>query len=546
MSELRDISHIIQRLVGTPRPGNKGNGQQPPPIGIGNLIDLGRLDAEIAELIEHGTENGEPPEHRGEKFYKVVRRLHEAGHSFVDVLLTLEDYPDGVQDKYISEHRLKKHLWKLWQKLDAGEDPGDEFDDEDAGQPITSDDEPWPDRSDQAVYNGLAGEIVKAVEPHSEADPMAMLVHFLIFFGNVIGRGPYYQIGRTKHGTNLNALVIGETSEGRKGTAKDDMLPFIQAADITWMKRCKPGGLVSGEGLIWHVRDDRDVYNRRTQKMETVKGVADKRLMIIESEYSNVLAMVERKGNSLPGVLRQMFDDHYLTTLAKNEPAEATGVHGSMISHTTPTRLRQVTKTEEIEDGSINRNLLICSRRSKELPFPGDINQDAFDDFVDRIRDALDFARKIGRVFMTKQAAADYRPIYSGLLKRPPGLLTTTIKRGPVLIIRLALIYALLDQRREIDREHLKAAVAIWNYAEASARHVFGDVTGNAVADDILYALRRAGPKGRTRTELRGLFSNHIGGVAFDRALRMLQASGRAKCVTQSAGGRPREDWMLA
>jgi hypothetical protein len=121
--ELRDISHIVQRLAKPPHP-HRGGG--PPPPGHGTVIDLDTLDADIAELIEHGTENGESPEHRGQKFYKVVRRLHEAGHNFLDALSTLEAHPNGVQDKYISEDRLKSHLWKLWQRLDAGE-TGDEF-----------------------------------------------------------------------------------------------------------------------------------------------------------------------------------------------------------------------------------------------------------------------------------------------------------------------------------------------------------------------------------------------------------------------------------
>ena len=35
--------------------------------------------------------------------------------------------------------------------------------------------DPWPDPIDQAAYHGLAGEIVGLIEPHSEADPIALL-----------------------------------------------------------------------------------------------------------------------------------------------------------------------------------------------------------------------------------------------------------------------------------------------------------------------------------------------------------------------------------
>jgi hypothetical protein len=552
--ELRDISRIVRQLAGSAGSKRKGNGQRPPAAG-GAVIDLGDIDADIGELIEHGTQNGQPVEDRSDEFYKVVVHLRRTGRAFADVLATLEAHPGGVQEKYDS--RLEKELRRVWEKRDAD---GEEFTAEgDDSEPAAStegstaatqpdDDPPWPDPPDAAAYHGLAGEVVHAIDPLTEADPVAVLVHFLIFFGNAAGPGPHYQIGRTKHPAKLNALVTGETSEGRKGTAKDDALILVKAADPNWvLLRVKPGGLVSGEGLIWHVRDARKAYDRKTKKMETVdEGVSDKRLMIIESEYGNVLAVVERKGNSLPGVLRQMFDDDHLNTLGKNEPTEATGVHGSMVSHVTPERLRRVSETSEIEDGSINRNLLVCARRSKLLPFPGDLDQQTFDDFVARIEAALKFARGVGRVFMTAAAQQDYAAVYPSLAIQPPGLLGAATKRAPVLVCRLALVYALLDKRREIDRVHLHAALALWRYCEASARYVFGDVTGNPVADEILFALKQAGPAGMTRNAIRGLFSGHMSSARIARALKLLGSTKRVRRTTgQPTGGRLPEVWVI-
>jgi hypothetical protein len=47
----------------------------------------------------------------------------------------------------------------------------------------------WP-IMDDAAYYGLAGEIVRTIDPHSEADPVALLVQGLVFFGNVIETPP--------------------------------------------------------------------------------------------------------------------------------------------------------------------------------------------------------------------------------------------------------------------------------------------------------------------------------------------------------------------
>ena len=61
---------------------------------------------------------------------------------------------------------------------------------------------PWP-VLDAAAYHGLAGEVVCTMAPQTEADPVALLLQLLVYCGNAIGRGPYYQVGKDKHFTNL-------------------------------------------------------------------------------------------------------------------------------------------------------------------------------------------------------------------------------------------------------------------------------------------------------------------------------------------------------
>src|SRR5262249_35098616 len=49
----------------------------------------------------------------------------------------------------------------------------------------------WPTLASDALY-GLAGEIVTTIAPQSEADPVALLMQFLEYFGVLIGRHAYY------------------------------------------------------------------------------------------------------------------------------------------------------------------------------------------------------------------------------------------------------------------------------------------------------------------------------------------------------------------
>jgi hypothetical protein len=123
-------------------------------------------------------------------------------------------------------------------------------------------------------------------------------------------------------------------------------------------------------------------------------------------------------------------------------------------------------------------------------------------------------------------------------------LLGAVVARAEAQTIRLALIYSLLDHANEIRHEHLRAAVALWEYCEASAEYVFGDLVGNAAADQISRALVEVAPKGMTRTDIRDLFKRHRGKDDIDSALATLAALGKAKSRDQITGGRKAEVWF--
>ena len=86
----------------------------------------------------------------------------------------------------------------------------------------------WPVPLASPALTGLAGDVVRALEPHSEADPAALLVNFLVMVGNAIGRGPFVQVGEVRHGVNLAAVHVGATSKGRKGTANAGPLRLVR------------------------------------------------------------------------------------------------------------------------------------------------------------------------------------------------------------------------------------------------------------------------------------------------------------------------------
>jgi uncharacterized protein DUF3854 len=390
----------------------------------------------------------------------------------------------------------------------------------------------WPDPLPKEAFQGIAGEFVEALAPHTEADPAALLTTFLICLGNLIGDGPHYIAEDDKHPARLFMVAVGDSSKGRKGVSRGRVLRILQALDPQWHKNIK-SGLVSGEGLVYHVRDPREEVapikeNGRVVAHETVmvdSGIEDKRLLVFEDEFSNALKVMKREGNTLSPVIRSAWDRGDLSTLAKNSPTFSTGAHVSIIGHITRMELVRHLDETECANGFGNRFLWVCVRRSQILPFGGKPPQARLAQIHEKIRCAVHSSKSCGEVGMNQEAAEYWTLIYRELSNARPGLSGSLAARGEAQVVRLALLYALLDSSKEIQKQHLEASMAVWVYSVASVLYIFGEKTGDPVADKVLKALQ--GPAdGLSLSQLHRTFNNHLKGERLREALLLLERSG--------------------
>jgi hypothetical protein len=404
----------------------------------------------------------------------------------------------------------------------------------------------WP-LLDQAAFHGLAGEVVHTIEPHSEADPVAILLQALTLAGNVIGRLPYYRVESDQHHCNLFTVLVGASSKARKGTSMGRVRAVMKIADESWHADRVKGGLSSGEGFISEVRDEVKSWDQKTREYQvTDPGVTDKRLMIVEPEFASVLAVADRHGNTISPLIRRAWDGDKLATLTKNSSLCATDAHISIIGHITEDELRaRITRTD-LANGFGNRFLFALIRRSKELPFGGDLTDSEILHLSERFKGLIERGKSAGRVTMTDAAKATWAAVYGALSAGQPGLLGAVTARAEAQTIRLALIYALLDGAAEIGEPHLRAALAVWEYCEASAARIFGTALGDPIADEIEQALKQQLPEGMSRTAIRNLLGRHQTTDRIGAALSLLLTKGRARVETASTGGRPVETWFAS
>jgi hypothetical protein len=412
----------------------------------------------------------------------------------------------------------------------------------------------WPEM-DEAAYHGFAGEVVRTISPHSESDPVALLLQTLICFGNIIGRTRYILLDGSRHYANLFASLVGRTSKARKGTSFERTRQVVRYVDPSWDQERVQGGLSSGEGLIFVVRDPIMKWDKDDQQwIEVDHGVDDKRLLVVEPEFAAVLAVMQRPGgNTVSHLLRKAWDGQILQTMTRKEPLTATGAHISLIGHITEDELRACLTRTDMANGFANRFLFALVKRSKLLPFGGDLSESDLQQLGEKLRvivdtvtgDPLSNQVPTPLVTMTDAAKTEWAPIYHDMADERPGLLGAIAARGEPQILRLAMIYALLDKANQIDLPHLRAGIAVWNYCEASAAHIFGATLGDEVADTILRALKNAGRNGMSRATIRDLFGGHKSKERTDAALALLTEKGRARVELQGGTrGRPLEMWF--
>ena len=392
----------------------------------------------------------------------------------------------------------------------------------------------WPAPLGEAAFHGLAGDFVRTVAPHSEADPAALLVSFLVAAGSMVGRHVYCQREGDRHYCNLFALIVGATSGGRKGTAWGRVRRLAQLVDPLFAapRGNTKTGLVSGEGLIHHVRDPDEKPGRPTKNGEpTIRdpGVADKRLLVYESEFAQVITRMGREGNTLSATLRSAWDTGDLATLGKLQGETATDAHVAIVGNITPSELRDKLKSVELTNGFANRFLVVASRQSKDLPYGGDLPEQELEELAARLRRVVNAASVPRRLEMGPDAATDWERAYLGELKYfgTGAVLEAATSRAAPQALRLACLYAVLDRADQIRRPHLNAALAVWRYCFDSAAYMLKLATGNPTADTILAALD-ATPGGLTRTEISALFNRNEKATEITAALTYLQDRGKA------------------
>lgn len=331
---------------------------------------------------------------------------------------------------------------------------------------------------DSAAFRGLAGDVVRAMEPHTEADSAGLLVNVLTHFGAMVGADAKVLVGFAPHPPSLSTALVGRTARSRKGTATTEVQGVMRRVEDRWDEAHQVSGFGSGEGFIEHAA--------------TNPGSA---IYLVETELARLLAVASRDGSTISSVLRAAWDFKRLEVRVRRNPLNAPPAPVSMVAHITIDELkdsRHGLRLVEMMNGFGNRILWTFVDRRRLISAPERPPEHELTPLVQRLREALVAARKAGVVGRTPGANALWSELYARTSDDVGvGIIDPLIARADAQLVRLSLIYALMDGSNIVDVPHLESAWEVWRYCRWSAQHIFvGAGTGDPDVDRIAAVLR--------------------------------------------------------
>lgn len=412
---------------------------------------------------------------------------------------------------------------------------------EDIWQPISQ--QAIPFELNQDAYHGLAGQFAEEAVRESEASPVAVLLTFLARFGcevfNPKTLCPYYEIGDTKHYPRLFVAICGQTAKARKGTSAKPVERLFDFPSTLYTSsiQVSPGPLSSGEGLIYAVRDKRKELDPVSGEMKVIdNGALDKRLFVLDEELAGALTVTKKEGNTLSSVLRGFWDNGSARPMTKTNRISSTSAHVCIVAHITKGELETHLQNVELLNGFANRFLWALVHRSKLVSIPKAIPCNILDKFQAMLADRLRFGQQCQNLTFADETKELWNTIYPWLSRDKVGMVGAVTDRAESQTARLALIYALLDKKKMIEPVHLKSALAVWAYCEASAKALFSG-RGIYKIDDKILSFLESGDL--TLTQINSKLGRNIKSQEIKSALQRLIDANIVQFKIENSGGRP-------
>jgi hypothetical protein len=410
--------------------------------------------------------------------------------------------------------------------------------------------DPEPEPADLRApgFHGALGEMVRALDPLTEADPHGILASVLVMLGNWAGRRYHLSVGADRHYAAQQLVLIGTSALARKGTAIGLAKAAMRVFDPSWATGNVFHALNSGQGIAHTVAQ----LSESTSQTDLNH---DRRALFVIEEFADVLRKSQQKENTIMQVLRLAWDGAVLENTSITRKIRVAGATVSMIAAITDSELRQLLDPAELATGSYNRMNFVTVSRSKVLPgFPPEIGEEHFA-AMKTIRERIDalpgqyaiapdcISLPITLDPEAKAAAVEIKRRWETDGKN---LVEQANSRAFMHILRYALIYAIADGFKYIRVAHLEAAEDLVKRMAAGMHQQATGGLSDSIAQRIITHMKEDPGEALSRTGIScEVFSRNVPARDLENAIRTLTDLGWLQVRQLATSGRPRTVYAL-
>lgn len=322
---------------------------------------------------------------------------------------------------------------------------------------------------------GLAAEFLDIMEPTTEADSNGLLLLFLQFTGMVAGSKVILRVGSKSHKANIFSFIVGDSSLGRKGTVLAAVKDFFKLVDESFVKKSLRPGLSTQEGIIQAlIKDSRP-------------------LLGVETEASTVFKNFDRQGNKLSECIRNAYDGDPMGNMSIANKAYIEDHFIGLTFLITQSELSELITKTSLTNGFANRFIWLHVSRSKLLSFPPEPDQERLQSLVKKMSVLLAKLKDGKQITLAKSACGVWDRMYVTLNSRDSETNIEIKNRAVNNILRVALIYAILDESSEVEERHLEAAYELIRHSESCVDKIFSKKSSTKDEMKLLKALNARG-----------------------------------------------------
>jgi hypothetical protein len=385
---------------------------------------------------------------------------------------------------------------------------------------------------DHPMFYGPIGDIVREIDPMTEASPIGVLASLLTMCGNYLGRDFYVPVGADRHFPTLHTLLIGSSALARKGTAGNLGLLVMREIDKDWVDNNVARALNSGQGIVQTVKN-------RNDESHEANGINDRRMLFLITEFGDVLIKARISGCTIMPTLRDAWDSGDLDNTSVTRPTRVRGASVGVLGMITSEELKDQLDLKQLATGSLNRLLLVQVERSKEIDgHPPIIESKHFAEPVARLRGNLERVRDARPPFvqvantgcplvLSDKAMVAARRIKKAKETKGENWIEAGNQRAYVQILRVAIVYAVADGASRIEPAHLQAAEAFVDYAATGIVELGTGELQDVVPQRILTYMQAEPTRAVARSEISNdVFHRNAPSKQLEESYRLLKKLG--------------------